>query len=137
AAQLTGAVPPSEVPRLLAGMDAAVAPYPKLPRFYFSPLKVYEYMAAGLPVVASRLGQLEELIRHGINGLLCPPGDAAALAAALAGLRADPGLRRRLGETARATVLRQHTWEAAVGRILCLAEAIATPDLVAGGREVS
>jgi glycosyltransferase involved in cell wall biosynthesis len=136
-AHLTGSVPPSEVPQLLAGMDAAVAPYPQLARFYFSPLKVYEYMAAGLPVVASRLGQLEGLIRHGINGLLCPPGDAAALAATLAGLRADPGLRRQLGETARATVLRQHTWEAAVGRILRLAETIPAPDLVAGGREVS
>jgi glycosyltransferase involved in cell wall biosynthesis len=135
-AQLTGAVPPSEVPRLLAGMDAAVAPYPRLPRFYFSPLKVFEYMAAGLPVLASRLGQLEELIRHGINGLLCPPGDAGALAAALAGLCADPGLRQRLGEAARATVLRQHTWEAAVTRILRLAEAIPSPGLVAGGREV-
>jgi glycosyltransferase involved in cell wall biosynthesis len=117
-------------------MDVAVAPYPNLTRFYFSPLKVYEYMAAGLPVVASRLGQLEGLIRHGINGLLCPPGDAAALADTLAGLRADPGLRRRLGETARATVLRQHTWEAAVGHILCLAKAVPAPGLVAGGRDV-
>jgi glycosyltransferase involved in cell wall biosynthesis len=136
AAHLTGAVPPSEVPRLLAGMDAAVAPYPRLPRFYFSPLKVYEYMAAGLPVVASRLGQLEGLIRHGVNGLLCPPDDAAALAAALAGLRADPGLRRQLGEAARATVLRQHTWAAAVGHILRLAEAIPASGLVAGDREI-
>jgi glycosyltransferase involved in cell wall biosynthesis len=135
-AHLTGAVPPSEVPRLLARMDAAVAPYPRLARFYFSPLKVYEYMAAGLPVVASRLGQLEGLIRHGINGLLCPPGDAAALATALARLRADPGLRRRLGQTARATVLRQHTWEAAVGSILRLAEALPASGLVAECREV-
>jgi glycosyltransferase involved in cell wall biosynthesis len=135
-AHLTGAVPPSEVPRLLAGMDAAVAPYPRLPRFYFSPLKVYEYMAAGLPVVASRLGQLEGLIRHGVNGLLCPPGDAAALAAALAGLRADPELRRLLGQTARASVLRHHTWEAAVGSILRLAEALPAPGLVVECREV-
>jgi len=137
AAHLTGAVPPDEVPRLLSGMDAAVAPYPKLHRFYFSPLKVYEYMAAGLPVVASRLGQLEGLIRHGVNGLLCPPGDAEALADTLARLRADAGLRIRLGQTARATVLRQHTWEAAVRRILRLAEAIPASGPVAGGREVS
>jgi glycosyltransferase involved in cell wall biosynthesis len=137
AAQLTGAVPPGEVPHLMAAMDAAVAPYPKLPQFYFSPLKVYEYMAAGLPVVASRVGQLEGLIRHGVNGLLCPPGDAAALAGTLAGLRADPVLRKQLGETARATVLRQHTWEAAVRHILRLAEAIPASGLVAGGRDVS
>jgi glycosyltransferase involved in cell wall biosynthesis len=136
-AHLTGAVSPSEVPRLLASMDAAVAPYPRLARFYFSPLKVYEYMAAGLPVVASRLGQLDGLIRHGVNGLLCPPGDADALAAALASLRAKPRLRRRLGEAARATVLREHTWEAAASRILRLAKASQALDLVAGRRELA
>jgi glycosyltransferase involved in cell wall biosynthesis len=135
-ARLTGAVPPDEVPRLLAGMDAAVAPYSERCPFYFSPLKVYEYMAAGLPVVASRLGQLGGLIRHGVNGLLCPPGDAAALADALAQLRSAPGLRRRLGEAARAAVLRQHTWAAVADRILRLAEAGPAPGLVAGGREV-
>jgi glycosyltransferase involved in cell wall biosynthesis len=135
-ARLTGAVPPDEVPRHLAGMDAAVAPYCGRCPFYFSPLKVYEHMAASLPVVASRLGQLGGLIRHDVNGLLCPPGDAPALADGLAQLRAAPGLRRRLGEAARATVLRQHTWAAVADGILRLAEAAPAPGLVAGGREV-
>jgi glycosyltransferase involved in cell wall biosynthesis len=116
-------------------MDAAVAPYPRLSRFYFSPLKVYEYMAAGLPVVASRLGQLEGLIQDGINGLLCPAGDAVALAAALGELRVDLALRRRLGEAARASVLRHHTWEAVVNRILSLAQTVPVSGFVAGGRE--
>jgi glycosyltransferase involved in cell wall biosynthesis len=110
-------------------MDAAVAPYPRPERFYFSPLKVYEYMAAGLAVVASRVGQLEELIRHRDNGLLCPPGDGPALAGALEELRDDPGLRRCLGEAARATVRHRYTWEEAARRILRLARA--EPDLVA------
>jgi glycosyltransferase involved in cell wall biosynthesis len=121
AADLVGAVPPEEVPGLLASMDAAVAPYPEASSFYFSPLKVYEYMAAGLPVAASRVGQLAGLIRHGNNGLLCPPGDAAALAEALALLRERPALRRRLGEAARSDVLREHTWDAAARRVLKLA----------------
>ena len=136
-ARLTGAVAPEEVPRLLAEMDAAVAPYPGGGRFYFSPLKVYEYMAAGLPVVASRLGQLEGLIRDEVDGLLCPAGDVAALTSALARLRADPGLRRRLGEAARARVLAEYTWDAAVRRVLRLAGSLPAASPVAGGRGVS
>jgi glycosyltransferase involved in cell wall biosynthesis len=113
-----------------------VAPYPKLGWFYFSPLKVYEYMATGLAVAASRVGQLEGVIRHRHNGLLCPPGDAPALAGALEELHADPGLRLRLGAAARETVLREHTWAAAARRILRLAETAAAPPLVMASPEV-
>ena len=121
AAELTGAVDPDEVPGLLASMDVAVAPYPVGGGFYFSPLKVYEYLAAGLPVVASRVGQLRKLIVSGENGVLCPPGDAEALAGALLALRRSPGLGRRLGERGRARVIRDHSWDAVAGRILSLA----------------
>jgi glycosyltransferase involved in cell wall biosynthesis len=117
---LTGAVAPSDVPALLASMDVGVAPYPKLPHFYFSPLKVYEYLAAGLPVIASGVGQLEEVIEHGVNGLLCAPGDPDELAGAFQCLREETWLRQRLSRAARATVLRQHTWEAVGRRILLL-----------------
>jgi glycosyltransferase involved in cell wall biosynthesis len=79
AVDFTGAVSPEEVPGLLAAMDVATAPYPDQPGFYFSPLKVYEYMAAGRAVAASRIGQIEQVLRHGEDGLLCPPGDAALL----------------------------------------------------------
>lgn len=126
-AHLSGAVPPAAVPGLLSAMDVAVAPYPALPDFYFSPLKVYEYMAAARPVVASRIGQLAELIRDGHTGLLCPPGDAGALAQTIDRLRGDPTLRRRLGQTARAAVLREHTWAAVVRRILALAGSAPPP----------
>lgn len=101
-------------------MDAAVAPYPDYPDFYFSPLKIYEYMAAGLPVVASRIGQVAELIQDGTNGLLYQPGDAVALSAALNRLRCEPMLRSSLGRAARETVLHDHTWEAVAKRILHL-----------------
>lgn len=118
ATDFTGAVDPVAIPELLTSMDVAVAPYPELSHFYFSPLKVYEYMAAGRPVVASRVGQLVRLIQHGVNGLLCPPGDAAALADSLDKLRVDPDLRDRLGAAARATILEGHSWQAAARRVL-------------------
>jgi glycosyltransferase involved in cell wall biosynthesis len=121
AVQFTGAVAPEDVPGLLRSMDVAVAPYPQRRDFYFSPLKVYEYMAAGLPVVASAIGQLTDVLRHGENGLLCPPGDAAALANTLDQLRHDSALRTRLGQAARAEVLQAHTWDAVVQRIFALA----------------
>jgi len=123
AVHFTGAVPASQVPGLLASMDVGVAPYPPLGNFYFSPLKVYEYMAAGLPVVASRIGQLEKLITPEQTGLLVAPGDVTALAAALERLRTDPALRLRLGQAAREKVFREHTWDQVVGQILNLAEA--------------
>lgn len=126
-AVLAGAVGPEAVPGLLASMDVAVAPYPRLPNFYFSPLKVYEYMAAGLPVIASRIGQIEQTLRHAINGLLVAPGSADDLAQALLLLRDDPALRTRLGRSARVTVLRDHTWDSAVARMLALPQPDRTP----------
>jgi glycosyltransferase involved in cell wall biosynthesis len=135
AARFAGAVDPSDIPGLLARMDVAVAPYPDLADFYFSPLKVYEYMAAGLPVVASRVGQLKGLIEDGANGLLCAPGDERALAEALDRLRQDPHLRAGLGRAARETILRGHTWDAVADRILELAAETAE-DKVPGGFRV-
>ncbi len=117
-----GRVAPDQIPALLAELDVAVAPYPRLDTFYFSPLKVYEYMAAGLPVVASDLGQLRQLIRPGVNGLLCPPGDAAALADQLSVLAGQPQLRQRLGLAARQTVVEHHSWDRRVKDILALAQ---------------
>jgi len=73
--QMIGRVPSWEVPGILSSMDVATAPYRGLADFYFSPLKVYEYLASGMPVVASRIGQLATLIRNNQTGLLCRPDD--------------------------------------------------------------
>ncbi|HKA58327.1 MAG TPA: glycosyltransferase family 4 protein [Gemmatimonadales bacterium] len=121
AAHFTGSAAARDVPALLTSMDAAVAPYPDAKGFYFSPLKVYEYLASGRAVVASRVGQVAAMIEHEVNGLLCPPGDAAALAAALERLHGDPPLRARLGQAARASALEHQSWEARAATIMVLA----------------
>jgi glycosyltransferase involved in cell wall biosynthesis len=121
AVHFTGAVAPETIPHWLAQMDVAVAPYPASKDFYFSPLKVYEYMAARLPVVASNIGQISEVIEDGVNGLLVTPGDGAALTEGLEQLWRSPVFRRRLGTTARATILQHHTWERVAEQILWFA----------------
>lgn len=113
-----GAVAPQEMPAELAAMDIAVAPYPQLPDFYFSPLKIYEYLAAGLPVVASDIGPCAEILDGGALGVLVTPGDATELAAALAGLRSAPHQRAELGQLGRRAAESRHDWSLVVSRIL-------------------
>lgn len=120
---LTGAVPMAEVAAYVRAMDIAVAPYPVLERFYFSPLKVLEYMAAGRPTVASRIGQIEELIAHGETGLLVPPSDVPALVDAVRQLASDASLRARMGDEAAIAARRSHTWERRAGEIVAIAGA--------------
>jgi len=117
-AELTGAVAPAEVGSYLHRMDVACAPYPAGGSDYFSPLKVYEYLAAGLPVVASAVGQIPTALDHGRLGRLVRPGDAGALTAALAAVRADQVRRAHWRESGPLAVSARHTWSAVVQREL-------------------
>lgn len=119
----TGTVDSDLIPALLAKIDVAVAPYGPLRDFYFSPLKIFEYMAAGLPTVVSRVGQLPTLIHDDVTGLLYTAGSTTELARALLVLLEDPELRLRLGRAARRHVAKNSTWEAVVSRILTIARA--------------
>jgi starch synthase len=116
----TGAVAPEDMPKVLQGFDVAVAPYPQADAVdqYFSPLKVYEYLAAGLAVVASSIGQIPAIIHDGSTGLLVTPGDPDALATTLLTLAADPDLRRTLGAAARVDAVAHHDWTAVLAREL-------------------
>ncbi len=89
----------SDVPACLAGFDVFV-----LPSLWEGlPLALLEAMASGLPVVASSVDGVPEIVTDGVNGLLVPPGDPAALAGALKRLLDDPAERRKLGAAAAAT----------------------------------
>ena len=107
--RLAGAVPHDRMPDFLAAMDIAVAPYEPQAGFYFSPLKVFEYMAAGLPVVASNQGDLPEII--GDAGILVAPGDEPALRDALTDLLQDERMRKALSLRARRRA-RAMSWDA-------------------------
>ena len=106
----TGAVEFEKIPETLKTLDALVAPYPQMDSFYFSPLKIFEYMAAGKPIVASRIGQLTEILEDGKNALLVPPENPEALAEALLRLKQDRNLGKSLGMQAQKAAKQKHGW---------------------------
>lgn len=119
---VAGAVAHALMPACLAAADVGVAPFdvtahgPLRLGFYWSPLKVFEYMAAGLPVVAPDLERLREIVRHGQEGLLYDARDPDGLADAIGRLR-DPVARKALGRAARERVVREFGWDAHCQRL--------------------
>jgi glycosyltransferase involved in cell wall biosynthesis len=115
-----GQVESGRVPLYLSAFDVCAMPFPFTPHFAFfaSPLKLFEYMAAGRAIVASDLPGWADVVQDGQTALLTPPGDAGALAAALTRLRDDPAQRERLGQQARARALDVYTWDARARAIL-------------------
>ncbi len=111
AVTFVGPVPHPEVPGFLAAMDVAVSPHPALEDFYFSPIKLMEYMACGIATVASNHLSIRQVAEDGVTALLYPPGDAASLAGCITRLAADDRLRAQVGWRAASHVLQKHTWK--------------------------
>lgn len=118
----TGALPHAAMPAALAAADIGVAPFdvaahpPLAIDFFWSPLKVFEYMAAGLPVVTPDLPRLRRIVRPDQEGVLYDAADPDALARALESLQ-DEARRRRLGASARARVEAEFSWAAHCERL--------------------
>lgn len=110
-----GAVPHEELPHLLAVSDVLVATSFASETFGIA---LVEAQACGVPVVASRFGGFPEVVRDGETGLLVPPQDPQALAAALRELLADDERRRRMGEAGRLWVRENFHWEKVAERVL-------------------
>ena len=96
-----------DVPAILSASDLFVLPSES----EASPNVIFEAMAAGLPVVASRVGGIPELVADGVTGLLVPPGDSDALAAALLNLLDQPGRATAFGKAARECIEQQYSFE--------------------------
>ncbi len=103
----TGNVLYEEVPNYVAAMDITVMPCSNT---YGSPIKVFEYMAMGKPVIAPKLGPVEEIIVHGREGLLINPEIKDELEETILCLCSDEALRNKMGMNGRRAILRHYTW---------------------------
>jgi glycosyltransferase involved in cell wall biosynthesis len=122
--RFSGAVPPAAVMAELAAADVLLLPHAAAAATrYLSPLKLFEYLAAGRAIVASDLPAFREILTQDEHALLVPPDDPGALAQAIALLGRDPALRARLGSAAR-VLSAQHTWRGRAAKILA---AVPTP----------
>ena len=120
-ARLTGAVAPARVPAYLDACDVVAAPHVQIPggvEFFGSPTKLFEYMASGKAIVASRLGQIADVLDDDATALLVEPGDVEELADALGRLADDPALRSRLGAAARQRAIEAHSWRRNAERVV-------------------
>ncbi|AET70711.1 glycosyltransferase [Desulfosporosinus orientis DSM 765] len=124
---LRGKVPYEQVPSILAGSSIALVPL--LPTLNYQkaiPVKLLEYMAAGLPVVGSRFGYIEEIVQQNQCGLLTEPGDPESLARAVCSLLEDPNKGLKYGHNGWEAFHREYTWEKEQNKLLSLYERILT-----------
>jgi len=112
-------VPNTEVPYWIRAFDVALAPFPWADHYayFMSPLKLFEYMAAGVPILATDLPSIREVLRHGENAWLVPPGDPKALTEGIRHLLENSNLAERLARQAKEDV-RQYTWKRRAAVIL-------------------
>ena len=111
-----GSVPYERMPEVVASADVGVAPYDtsRLAQlqlgFFWSPLKIFEYMASGLPTVTISRPPLTDIVRQGLEGAHAKEADAVDLARVIASVADDRGARARMGAAARSRVAERYSW---------------------------
>jgi glycosyltransferase involved in cell wall biosynthesis len=113
----TGRVAHDVIPQYIAAFDIGVSPRAT---FYASPMKVPEYMASGVPVIAPRTPNLQDLVTEGADGELFTAEDIDELTSALTRLTVNEGYRLRLGRAARASIVTGRTWRHNADRIAAI-----------------
>ncbi|MDO6461025.1 glycosyltransferase family 4 protein [Granulosicoccaceae sp. 1_MG-2023] len=113
-----------EVPKYLSLFDYAVMTYPDFDGFYFSPLKMYEYMSMGIPVVSTNTGQIAAMLEAGVTGELVYPPEAANFRDAILALHQDQAKYQRMAEASRAEVLAKHSWLENARQVMAISEAL-------------
>lgn len=124
---LTGSVPHHEIPRYLAACDVLLSPHVQNTDgtvFFGSPTKLFEYMGMGLPIIASGVGQIGEVLQDGVNALMMRHRDHDDLADKLQQLAHDPDLAARLGRNARADAEAKFSWRINASRVIDAVDAI-------------
>ena len=117
----TGQVAQHQAPYYLAACDVFLSPHipnPDGSDFFGSPTKIFEYMAMGKPIIASKLGQMEFLLEHKHTAWLVEPGNRQDLLLAIKTLLTDRALREKLGKNALIEVTNKYTWEQHVKNII-------------------
>lgn len=117
--EMTGSVAPCQMANMYQRMDVGVAPYPSEIDCYFSPLKVFEYMAAGLPVIGSDVGQISNIVTNHKTGITCPASSLNHLIEAMEYLAIHPSTALAWGRTAQTEAQSCHSWRQRVDNILC------------------
>ena len=125
---LHGFVPPARLAEVYAGLDVLLLPHPRsgvrgatggsdISR-WTSPMKMFEYMASGVPMVASDLPVLGEVLADGVNALIAAAGDVAAWQRTIERVLGDAGLRVRVAARAQDDLRRDYTWQARARRVM-------------------
>lgn len=123
-----GFIEPARLGEVYASLDVVLMPYPRVnigvasgasdTSRWCSPMKMFEYMASGVPIVSSDLPVLQEILCHERDALIAPADNVAAWCAAIRRLLDEPLLASRLATTARDELERDHTWNARVRTIM-------------------